>query len=110
MEISPKWVFIIFILIAVMFEVLADVLLKKWAIEDRNTILIAGFALYFISTVFWAFSLRHESFSKAIVVVTLLNLILGIGFGLLYFKDELTILQKIGIGMGFLSILLLEWE
>lgn len=110
MEFSPKWIFFGLIAVAVAFEIVADVLFRKWASENKLVLLAAGLGLYFIGTLFWAFSLKHETLSKSIVVFTLFNLIAGVAIGLIYFKEELTILQKAGIGFGFLSVALIELE
>jgi drug/metabolite transporter (DMT)-like permease len=107
---SPKWIFFGLIVVAVALEVAADVLFRKWSIENKALLLGAGLILYFIGTLFWAFSLKHETLSKSIVVFTLLNLIAGVAVGLLYFKEELSLFQKAGIGIGFLSVALIEWE
>lgn len=109
-SLSPKLIFFGLIAVAVAFEIVADVLFRKWAIENKTMVLAVGLILYFIGTLFWAFSLKHETLSKSIVVFTLLNLIVGVVVGLLYFKEELTILQKAGIGLGIVSVALIELE
>ena len=107
-EFAAKAVFFALILAAVSLEIIADIFFKKWAIENRNILLLAGLVLYFIGTVFWAFSLKYEFLSKAITVFTILNLIAIVLAGVLYFKEDLTAINKIGIGLGILSIILLE--
>ena len=100
--------FLTLIALAVAFEVVADVLFKKWAMENRGQLLAIGLALYFIGTVFWAISLRHDLLSRAVTVFTVANLIAVVLAGVLIFGEELTTLQRIGIGLGVLSVLLLE--
>ncbi len=109
MEISPKWIFFALVLVVVAFELLADMLFKKWAQENKLLLLGIGLGLYFIGTIFWAFSLRQEYLSKAIVVFTLINLIGGVVMGMVYFQEELSLLQKAVIGLGMLSVVLIEW-
>lgn len=109
MEISPKWAFFILIIVAVAFELLADMLFKKWTQENKLLLLGMGLVLYLIGTVFWAYSLRQENLSTAIVVFTLINLIGGVVVGVVYFHEELSFLQKAGIGLGVLSVVLIEW-
>ena len=103
-----KTIFFALIALAVTLEVAADILLKKWSLEERNTLLIAGLALYFIGTIFWAFSLREELLSKAVTIFTVLNMIVVILAGLIVFKESLSLQNKVGIVLGILSILLLE--
>ncbi len=97
------------ILLAVLLEVAADVLFKKWSLENKNLLLGLGLFLYFIGTVFWAFSLKHEYLSKAISVFTVLNLILVVLVGVFLFKENLSSLNKLGIALGILSVVLIEW-
>ncbi len=100
--------FLIFIALAVAFEVVADVLFKKWALENRGVLLAVGLALYFVGTIFWAVSLRHDLLSRAVTVFTVVNLLAVVLVGVLVFGEELSLAQKIGVGLGVFSILLLE--
>jgi len=103
-----KFVFFGLILLAVVLEVAGDVLFKKWALENRSTLFIAGLAIYFIGTIFWAISLKYEFLSRAITVFTVLNLVLVTLAGVLIFNEELTLANKAGIVLGVLSIILVE--
>lgn len=103
-----KYLFFAFILLAVGLEIIADILFKKWATENTNLLLITGLLLYFLGTAFWAFSLKYEFLSKAISIFSVLNLIIVALVGIFYFKEDITILNKIGIALGVLSIILIE--
>lgn len=96
------------IALAVLLEVIGDVFFKKWALENKNQLLILGLIIYFIGTFFWAISLKYEFLSKAISVFTILNLIIIVLVGLIYFKEGLSLINKIGIGLGILSVILIE--
>ena len=105
---NPKLIFIILTLIAVALEVVGDFSFKKWALESRWPILIIGLTIYFIGTIFWAYSLKFEFLSRGIVVFTLLNLFLTVLVGVLYFKEELSLTHEIGIILAIISIILIE--
>jgi multidrug transporter EmrE-like cation transporter len=107
-EVQIKFLFFGLILTATLFEVVGDVFFKKWTIDNNNLVLIAGFVIYFIGTVFWAFSLKYEYLSKSISVLTVLNLIAVALVGVLYFKEDLTLINKIGIILGVVSVILIE--
>ena len=96
------------VILAVALEVAGDIFFKKWAIESKGVLLYIGLLIYFIGTIFWAISLRYEYFSKAISVFTVLNLVIVSVVGILYFKEDLSLINKIGIGFGILSIVLIE--
>lgn len=97
-----------FILVAVVFEVVADIFFKKWALAEGKVFLAAGLALYFIGTVIWAYALKFEDLSKAIVVFVVLNLVLAVLAGVSIFGETLTTMQKVGITLGIVSVVLLE--
>lgn len=107
-EINLKVIFFIFIIAAVALEVIADILFKKWAIQNKNLLLIIGLFLYFLGTCFWAFSLKYEFLSKAISIFTVLNLIIITLAGLIIFKEDLSLTNKIGITFGIISVILIE--
>jgi len=103
-----KFIFFGLIASAVVLEIVGDIFFKKWSIDSKNTLLYAGLLIYFIGTIFWAISLKYEYLSKAISVFTVLNLIIIVLVGVLYFKEELSLINKVGIGLGILSVILVE--
>ncbi len=107
-ELILKLVFFGLVALAVALEVVGDIFFKKWAVDSRNVLLYGGLLIYFIGTIFWAVSLKYEYLSKAISIFTVLNLIIIVLVGVLYFKEDLSLINKIGIGLGILSVVLIE--
>jgi drug/metabolite transporter (DMT)-like permease len=105
---SPKFIFIALTALAVGFEVCGDIFLKRWSVEHRGAMLGIGLGIYFIGTIFWAWSLKFETLSRAISVFTVVNLIVIVLVGVLVFHEQLSLQQKIGIMLGVGSILLIE--
>ena len=103
-----KLIFFSLIFLAVILELIADVMLKKWAIGNRNLFFIAGLVIYFLGTLFWAVSLKYEFLSKAGAIFTILNLIAISLAGIIMFKEDLSLTNKIGVALGVLSIILIE--
>ena len=91
-----------------MLEATGDIILKKWAISGKQTIFVLGIAVYFIATLLWALSLKYEFLSNAISIITVLNLVIVVLVGVLYFKEDLSIVNKIGIAFGIISVLMIE--
>jgi multidrug transporter EmrE-like cation transporter len=106
--ISLKILFWVLIIIAASFEAIGDIFFKKWTLENKNWILIVGFIIYFISTAIWAISLKYEYLSKAISILTIINLIVVVLVGMLYFNEDLSLTNKIGIVLGIISVALIE--
>lgn len=94
--------------LGVSFEVAGDYFFKKWSLTDRYAVLGIGLAMYFIGTVFWAFSLKYETLSRAITFFMVLSLLMAVGVGVIFFHEELSLANKAGIGLGIASLLLLE--
>ncbi len=103
-----KSAFYILIFLAVFFEIIADVLFKYWSINAKNTFFVLGIILYSIGTVIWAYSLKYEDLSKAIIIFTIINLITITLVGMLIFKEQLSLVNKIGILVGIISVILIE--
>ena len=102
-----RW-FYILVIIAVIFEVIADILFKYWTINTKNLLLVGGVILYSIGTVIWAFSLKYEYLSKAITIFTILNLVVVVLVGLIVFKEDLSLINKLGILLGIISVILIQ--
>ena len=107
-ELIFKSIFFIFITLAVILEVIGDVLFKKWSIGEKNSLFTLGLAIYFLGSIFWALSLRYEYLTKAISIFTLLNLIIITLVGALIFKEDLSLINKIGVALGVVAIILIE--
>ena len=108
MVFSSRLIFLILLFIAVALEIFSDILFKKWALGSKNSLFIIGLIIYMIGTVFWAVSLKYEFLSKAISVFAVLNLIVLVLVGVVLFKEDLSFINKIGIGLGVLSVILIE--
>jgi len=105
---SYNVVFMGLVLAAATLEVVADIFLKKWSLGNNSYLLVMGLLFYFIGTIFWAVSLKYEFLSRAISVFTVFNFCAVVIVGLVIFKEDISLINKIGIGMGILSIILIE--
>lgn len=103
-----QWLFLLLIGAAVAFEVIADVLFKASHLQGKAVLLYLGVGLYTIGTVIWAYSLRYDYLSKAISIFTVLNLIAVILAGVLIFNEDLSMINKAGIGLGIISVILMQ--
>ncbi len=96
------------IFLAVAFEVIGDIFFKRSVLENKNLFLYIGLFVYFIGTIFWALSLKYELLSKAITIFTIINLIVIILVGVIYFNENISLINKIGVGVGIISVILME--
>lgn len=107
---NPKFIFMCLIFAGVILEVFGDVFFKKWSIDGRVWILVVGLLIYFSGAYFWAMSLKYEGLAIAVSVFTIMNMILASLIGVFYFSENLGLVNKVGIGLGILSVLLIEWQ
>lgn len=108
---SPKIVeivFLSFVICAALIESVADAMFEKWSLVGKNYFLIVGLLIYAVSSAFWAYSLKYQTLSKGIVMFNVVNVVLGVVIGILYFKEALTGLNIAGIAFGILSVILLS--
>ncbi len=108
MQITSSNIGLILIIIGASIEVFADIFFKIWNDKGGYHFIFAGIILYLIGTMCWVISLRYETFTKSGVIFLLLNIILLSLTGLLFFKDELSIINKVGILLGIVSIIMVE--
>lgn len=103
-----KVIFLLLLGAAVMFETVADVAFKFSHLQNKQLWLWLGVGLYTTGTIIWAFSLRYEYLSKAISIFTILNLVAVIAVGVLFFHEDLSLINKLGIGLGVISVILMQ--
>lgn len=107
-EVILKYAFFSLVTLSVIIEIAADVLFKKWSLTNNGWLFAIGIVIYLAGTVLWAFSLKYEYFSKAVAVFAILNLIIAVLAGVIIFKDDLSAINKTGIALGIISIILIE--
>ena len=105
---SAKIIFLALMCLAVVSELVGDFFFKKWALGDGMFVLGFGLLMYFVGSVFWAFTLKHETLSQAIAVFVLLSLFGAVFVGAVFFHEDLSFLNKVGIFLAAVSIVLVE--
>ncbi len=102
--------FWVLISIVIVLETIADVLFKEWSLKNQPFLLVLGVIIYSLGTVAWAYSLKFESLSKAITVFSIVNLIAVILIGLIFYKEDVSLVAKLGIVLGVISVVLMQVE
>ncbi len=93
---------------AVIFEAAGDLLFRRWGLEQRWPVFVASLLIYNVAAVIWGLSLRDLQVSTAIVYVGVLNVVLVAIGGVLFFREQLSASQLVGIGLGIGSLILLS--
>jgi multidrug transporter EmrE-like cation transporter len=95
--------------VAVLFEAAGDILFKQSATTNKYVYFYVGFAVYVVGSLLWAYSLRFNLLSRSIVIFMVLNVIVVVAAGILFFKEHVTLATWIGMLLGVLSVILLEF-
>ena len=93
---------------AVFFEIIADIILKYWSINPKTIFVVCGIIVYTIGTTMFAYSLRFGDLSKMGTIFTVVNLIVVVLIGLLLFKEQVSLINMIGIFLGVISVILVQ--
>lgn len=104
-----NYLFILVPIVAIL-ETSADILFKEWSIKNNYWLLAYSIALYGLATLAWAFSLKYQTLSKAIMIFSVITIICVVLTGVFFYNEELSFLAKVGVVLGIVSIVLLEWE
>ena len=100
--------FLLLVSAAAIFEVVGDTFFKSWSLSGRSIVLWIGVLVYAGAIFIWAYSLKFGFLSKAISILTVVNLIAVVLIGVLYFKENLSTANKVGIVLGVASVILLQ--
>ncbi len=110
MEFNSRLIFWGLMLFGVLLELSADFLFKKWSMDvvGKNFFFIFGLLLYLAGSFFWVSTLKYEFLSKSATIFLILNLIGVVLIGAVIFKEDLSLINKIGIVFGIISIILIS--
>lgn len=90
------------------FDILGDYAAKRWSLVSTNLMMAPVIAAYAISGILWAVSLKYGLLSKGTLLINLLNVLVMVALGVLVFREQLTIVNKVGIILSLLSIYLIQ--
>jgi drug/metabolite transporter (DMT)-like permease len=104
-----KWILPLSIL--VFFEMVADIFAKNWSL--RGGWYLAGLSLlsYMLANVFWLFALKNGSgLTKGAIIFSISSAVVATILGVFFYKEDLSIIQMIGVFLGLVSLIFIFWE
>ncbi|HEV7129635.1 MAG TPA: EamA family transporter [Ktedonobacterales bacterium] len=103
----PKW--LIFLLVLVVFELIADVLAKQFALNGKLVFALSAIVGFVAANVAWIISLRTGAeLSRGAILFSVLSAVGAAALGLLVYHEPVSRYQLIGLGLGVISIALLS--
>lgn len=107
--VPPKWLY--YLLLLVVFELLADVLAKQFAISGKLVFAILAIIGFIAANTAWLISLRTGvELSKGAVLFSVLSGIGAVVIGVLAYHEKTTPYQIIGLILGIAAIAFLSVE
>lgn len=104
-----KW--LIPLILLVVFEALADVVAKYFAVTNKLWIAGGALLIYIIANIFWLISLKNGAeLATGAVIFSIISEVLAILIGVLIYHEQLSLTQGIGIILGLVSLVLLVIE
>lgn len=97
------------LLLAAIATVAGDYFGKLWSVDLRHAYFWIGFVLYALAGLFYFPTLLRDGLITTSIVWTILATAGFLIIGLLIFKEQLTLLQWIGVGFGIVAIILINW-
>lgn len=99
---------IILLFIGGLIITVGDVVMKKWVITSLWWWYPLGLVFYLGGLMFLAETYKYRHIAGASLVLVLFNVSILALVSWLYFKEPLAPLQLVGIGFGFVGVILLE--
>lgn len=102
---------IIFLALLILFELIADVFAKEWSLRGSFLRAFGAIAAYMLANVFWLFALKNGSgLAKGAVIFSVASALVATLLGLLIYREEMDRIQILGIFFGLISIVLIFWR
>lgn len=103
------WIFPIILL--VLFELVADIFSKEYAVKGNWYFWILAISTYIIANIFWLWSIRTGSgLARGAIIFSVASAVLAVIVGIHFFGEHTNKFQIAGMILGVLSIVLIFWE
>lgn len=104
-----KWILPLSLLI--IFECIADIFAKNWSLKGGWLLVFLALLSYVIANTFWLFALKNGSgLGKGAIIFSIATAVVAIIIGVLFYKEDVSRLQMVGIFLGLLSLVFIFWE
>jgi multidrug transporter EmrE-like cation transporter len=105
----PMW--FAFVLILVVFELVADVLAKQFALNGKLVFAVLSILGYVAANIAWIISLRNGGeLGKGAILFGVLSGIIAVIIGVLVYREKASTYQFVGMVLGIAAIVFLSME
>ena len=104
-----NWIFGIILLI--IFELIADVFSKEYALKGTWPYWLAAIAGYIVANAFWLYAIRGGSgLARGAVLFSVGSAVFAVLIGIFIFKETVYVNQIIGTILGIIALFLISWH
>ena len=105
----PKWVY--FLLLLVLFELIADILAKQFALSGKYAFAFLSIVGFIAANTAWLISLRSGAeLGRGAILFSVLSAIGAVGVAVTLYHEKMTLYQNIGLLLGIAAIVFLSIE
>ena len=105
---NVNWLLVGVISLNLLFSTICDVFAKYWGITNNPNWLYAGLAINFLTVFFYMYAIRLGGLAITTSVILLITIAIGVGLGYFFFHEHISFSQWIGIGLGFIAVILIS--
>ncbi len=99
---------LIVLALGALVDTFGDIFMKMWLSSKSLFHLALGIFLYACGMVFLVLSYKYESIAVASVIFVILNIGMLLIASWIVFKEPISGLQLVGLGLGLIAIIILE--
>ena len=95
----------------ILFEVIADIFSKEYALKGHWFLWVAAISGYIVANAFWLWGIRTGSeLARGAIIFSVGSAILAVVVGLYFYGESTNKVQVIGMILGALSLILILWH
>ena len=103
----PLWV--LFLIISMICEQIANILAKQFAITGRRWIAFLSIIGFILTNIPWIASLRFGlDLSQGAIIFLILNSVSAVVIGVVFYREKITRSQLIGLALGLVALVFLS--
>jgi drug/metabolite transporter (DMT)-like permease len=101
-----KWTLLGILAVNLIFATLSDTAVKMWAVHPGQKWFLIAFFINVLTFTSFAYVIKEGGLAVGSTVALLLTIFTTVCIGFFFFKEQVTMMQWFGIGLGLFSIAL----
>jgi drug/metabolite transporter (DMT)-like permease len=102
------WPLIGVVVLNLIFSTTSDIFAKYWGITNNPVWLYSGLAVNVLTVFFYMYAIRLGGLAITTSVILLITIAISVAFGFFFFHEQVRPSQWIGIGVGFVAVVLIS--